>query len=117
MEGMVIMLEFYKNKKILITGHTGFKGSWLCKILSMAGADVIGVSLEPENDISLYNILKLDNEIKSIILDIRNLDELKKVFIENEPEIVFHLAAQPLVRESYKNPVYTYETDVYKRQR
>ena len=112
MEGMVIMLEFYKNKKILITGHTGFKGSWLCKILSMAGADVIGVSLEPENDISLYNILKLDNEIKSIILDIRNLDELKKVFIENEPEIVFHLAAQPLVRESYKNPVYTYETNV-----
>ena len=106
------MLEFYKNKKILITGHTGFKGSWLCKILSMAGADVIGVSLEPENDISLYNILKLDNEIKSIILDIRNLDELKKVFIENEPEIVFHLAAQPLVRESYKNPVYTYETNV-----
>ena len=106
------MLEFYKNKKILITGHTGFKGSWLCKILSMAGADVIGVSLEPENDISLYNILKLDNEIKSIILDIRNLDELKKVFIENEPEIVSHLAAQPLVRESYKNPVYTYETNV-----
>ena len=78
MEGMVIMLEFYKNKKILITGHTGFKGSWLCKILSIAGADVIGVSLEAENDTSLYNILKLDNEIKSIILDIRNLDELKK---------------------------------------
>ena len=72
------MLEFYKNKKILITGHTGFKGSWLCKILSIAGADVIGVSLEAENDTSLYNILKLDNEIKSIILDIRNLDELRE---------------------------------------
>ncbi len=106
------MLEFYKNKKVLVTGHTGFKGSWLCKILSIAGADVIGVSLEPESDISLYNILKLDNEIKSVISDIRNLDELRKVFIENKPEIVFHLAAQPLVRESYENPVYTYETNV-----
>ncbi len=106
------MLEFYKNKKVLVTGHTGFKGSWLCKILSIAGANVIGVSLEPENDISLYNILKLDNEIKSVILDIRNLEELRKIFIENEPEIVFHLAAQPLVRESYENPVYTYETNV-----
>ncbi len=106
------MLEFYKNKKVLVTGHTGFKGSWLCKILSIAGADVIGVSLEPESDISLYNILKLDNEIKSVISDIRNLEELRKVFIENKPEIVFHLAAQPLVRESYENPVYTYETNV-----
>jgi CDP-glucose 4,6-dehydratase len=112
MEGLVIMLEFYKNKRVLVTGHTGFKGSWLCKILSIAGADVIGVSLEPDSDLSLFNILDIKNDIKSIILDIRKLDELKKVFIKNKPEIVFHLAAQPLVRESYNNPVYTYETNI-----
>ncbi len=106
------MLEFYKNKRVLVTGHTGFKGSWLCKILSMAGAEVVGVSLEPDSDLSLFNILDIKNNINSVILDIRKLDELKSVFMENKPEIVFHLAAQPLVGESYNNPVYTYETNI-----
>lgn len=112
MEGVVIMLEFYKNKRVLVTGHTGFKGSWLCKILSMAGAEVVGVSLEPDSDPSLFNILNIKNNINSVILDIRKLDELKSVFMENKPEIVFHLAAQPLVGESYNDPVYTYETNI-----
>lgn len=106
------MLEFYKNKKVLVTGHTGFKGSWLCKILTIAGADVVGVSLEPDSNASLFDILDIKSEITSVILDIRNLEELKVVFEENKPDIVFHLAAQPLVRDSYENPVYTYETNV-----
>ena len=106
------MLEFFKNKKILITGHTGFKGSWLSRILILAGAKVCGYSLEPETDPNLFNILDIEDNIKHIIGDIRDLDKLKKTFDEFEPEIVIHLAAQPIVRESYDKPVYTYETNV-----
>lgn len=112
MEGMVNVLEFYKNKKVLVTGHTGFKGSWLCKILTLAGANVIGIGLEPVDDICLYNILNIKKDINSIICDVRDLNALKKIFTKYKPEIVFHLAAQPLVGESYINPVYTYETNV-----
>lgn len=113
MEGMEIdMLEFYKNKKVFITGHTGFKGSWLSKILLMSGADVCGYSKEPNTEPSLYDIFNLQNHMKSIIGDIRNLEEIKKQIEIFKPEIVFHLAAQPIVRESYKDPVYTYETNV-----
>ena len=106
------MLEFFKNKKILITGHTGFKGSWLSRILILAGAKVCGYSLEPETDPNLFNILDIEDNIKHIIGDIRDLDKLKKTFDEFEPEMVIHLAAQPIVRESYDKPVYTYETNV-----
>ena len=105
-------LDFYKNKKVLITGHTGFKGSWICKVLLMAGAKVTGYSLEPPTDPSLFDICKIKDDMNSIIKDVRNLEDLKKVFEETEPEIVIHMAAQPLVRESYNNPVYTYETNV-----
>lgn len=105
-------LEFYKGKKIFVTGHTGFKGSWLCKILSSAGAEVTGYSLEPATEPSLYNIASIDKDVCSIIGDIRDLDSLKNIFDAVQPEIVFHLAAQPIVRDSYKNPVYTYETNV-----
>ena len=106
------ILNFYKGKKVFITGHTGFKGSWLCKILSDAGADVTGYALLPETDLSLYEILHIENKINSVIGDIRNMDHLKAAYDEAQPEIVFHLAAQPIVREGYKNPRYTYETNV-----
>jgi CDP-glucose 4,6-dehydratase len=105
-------LEFYKNRKVLITGHTGFKGSWMCEVLRMAGADVTGYALEPPTQPSLFDLCRLENKINSIVGDIRDLEHLKAVFNEAKPEIVIHMAAQPIVRESYKNPVYTYETNV-----
>lgn len=105
-------LNFYNGKKVLITGHTGFKGTWLTKILVNAGAIVTGYSLESEKTISLFELAELKSQIKHIKGDVRDLERLKRVFSEVQPEIVFHLAAQPIVRESYKNPVYTYETNV-----
>ena len=110
---MVSMLNnFYKNKNVLITGHTGFKGSWLSQILSNWGANVTGYSLNPPTEPNLYTILNLNSKINSINGDVRDLNKLNEVFSEIEPEIVIHMAAQPLVRESYENPVYTYETNV-----
>ena len=105
-------LEFYKNKKILITGHTGFKGTWLTKILLMAGANVTGYSLEAPTNPSLFETMGLEQEMNSIIGDIRDYKKLQKVFEDVQPEIVFHLAAQPIVRKSYDEPAYTYETNV-----
>lgn len=105
-------LSFYKNKRILVTGHTGFKGSWLCKILLMNGAKVVGYSLEPTSNPNLFSILGLGKQMISIIGDIRDLKKLNSVFDEFQPEIVFHLAAQPIVRESYREPVYTYDVNV-----
>lgn len=105
-------LNFYKGKKVLITGHTGFKGTWLCKILLMAGADVVGFSLEPNTNPSLFELSQISKEMESILGDIRDMDSLKAVFEEHQPEIVFHLAAQPIVRTSYEEPRYTYETNV-----
>lgn len=104
-------LEFYKDKKVFVTGHTGFKGSWLCRILLNAGAIVTGYSLEPPTDPNLYSIAGLD-AMNSIIGDIRDYKTLFQAFEQAQPEIVFHLAAQPIVRDSYKNPRYTYETNV-----
>lgn len=106
------MKDFYNKKKVFVTGHTGFKGSWLCEILLSYGAEVVGYSLEPNTSPNLYTILNLDSKMKSIIGDIRDLDHLKRTFDEEKPEIVFHLAAQPIVIDSYENPVYTYETNV-----
>ncbi len=106
------MLEFYKGKKVLITGHTGFKGSWLCRILVNAGADVTGYSLEPPTQPNLFSICEVENKIRSVTGDIRDRKHLMQVFDEVQPEIVLHLAAQPIVRDSYKDPVYTYETNV-----
>ena len=105
-------LSFYKSKKVFLTGHTGFKGAWLCKMLVNAGAIVTGYSLEPPTEPSLFNIAAIENDVKSIIGDIRDYESLKKAFDEAQPEIVFHLAAQPIVRDSYKDPKYTYETNV-----
>ncbi len=104
--------DFYKNKKILITGHTGFKGSWLSLWLSLLGANVLGYSLEPETTPSMYNVLNLESCVESVLGDIRDRENLQRVFDKFQPEIVFHLAAQPLVRLSYFNPVTTYETNV-----
>ena len=105
-------LSFYKGKSVLVTGHTGFKGSWLCKLLSNMGANVTGYSLEPPTSPSLFEIGEIEKDVHSVIGDIRDYAKLKKVFDEAQPEIVLHLAAQPIVRDSYKAPVYTYETNV-----
>lgn len=105
-------LSFYKNKKVLVTGHTGFKGTWLCKVLINAGAHVFGYSLEPPTHPNLFGLSKIKKDMVSIVGDIRDFKHLKEVFDFYQPELVFHLAAQPIVRDSYKNPKYTYETNV-----
>jgi len=105
-------LSFYKNKRVLVTGHTGFKGTWLCRILVNAGAIVTGYSLEAITNPNLFELADISSKMNSIIGDIRDFDKLKKVFDEFQPEIVMHLAAQPIVRDSYKEPKYTYETNV-----
>lgn len=105
-------LSFYKGKKVLVTGHTGFKGTWMCMVLKQLGANVIGYSLEAPTNPSVFELTNMAEKMTSIIGDIRNLEALNKVFDEYSPEIVIHMAAQPIVRESYVNPVYTYETNV-----
>lgn len=104
--------DFYKGKRVLVTGHTGFKGSWLCRILINAGAVVTGYSLNPPTHPNLFSLASLEENMNSIIGDIRDIEHLSKVFDETQPEIVLHLAAQPIVRDSYKDPRYTYETNV-----
>lgn len=105
-------ISFYRGKKVFVTGHTGFKGSWLCFLLAKAGAKVMGYGLEAPTEPSLYEIAGIEQDVDSFIGDIRDYEKLYKAFKLAEPEIVLHLAAQPIVRESYKNPVYTYETNV-----
>ena len=105
-------LTFYNGKKVLLTGHTGFKGSWMSCLLLSLGAEVTGFSLEPPTSPSLFELCDLKNRMNSVIGDIRDLELLQKVFQETQPEIVIHMAAQPIVRESYKNPVYTYDVNV-----
>lgn len=110
---MATLLEdFYRGKRVFVTGHTGFKGSWMCKMLANAGAKVTGYSLVPSTNPSLFEIAELEKDIHSVIGDIRDFAALKKAFDEAKPEIVLHLAAQPIVRDSYKDPAYTYETNV-----
>lgn len=105
-------VSFYKEKKVFITGHTGFKGSWICKILKNAGAEVTGYSLAPPTQPSLFEIAGIEQDVRSFVGDIRDYAKLKAVFDKTQPEIVLHLAAQPIVRDSYRDPVYTYETNV-----
>lgn len=104
--------QFYKGKKVLLTGHTGFKGSWMCMILKELGAEVIGVSLKPPTAPSLYEIAGISEMVISYTADVRDLVLLQRIFEKEQPEIVIHMAAQPIVRESYKKPVLTYETNV-----
>lgn len=105
-------LEFFNGKKVFVTGHTGFKGSWLCRILVNAGAEVTGYSLEPPTTPNLFELAGLEGKMNSVIGDVRDYPHLKQVFDAAQPEIVLHLAAQPIVRDSYKDPRYTYETNV-----
>jgi len=105
-------LSFYKGKTVLVTGHTGFKGTWMCKLLQMHGADVVGYSLDPPTSPNLFHMTEIEKNMNSVIGDIRDLEHLLKVFDEFQPEIVVHMAAQPIVRESYQNPVDTYEINV-----
>ena len=105
-------LEIYKNKRVLITGHTGFKGSWLAVWLNMLGAKVTGYALDPKTDKDNFLLSKIGNQINDIRGDIRDKDKVYELFEKVKPEIIFHLAAQPLLIESYNEPAYTYETNI-----
>ncbi len=105
-------MNFYRGKRVLVTGHTGFKGSWMCRALVNAGAIVTGFSLTPPTKPSLFDMASIANGMDSVIGDVRDLAAMKACFERAKPEIVFHLAAQPIVRDSYKDPHYTYETNV-----
>lgn len=108
----MVNLDFYKGKRVFITGHTGFKGSWLCKILADAGAVITGYALSPPTNPNLFSICEIEDKIHSVIGDIRDYKNLFSAFKESNPEIVIHMAAQPVVRESYENPAYTYDVNV-----
>ena len=105
-------LDFYKGKRVLITGHTGFKGTWMCMLLVQAGAEVTGYALEPPTDPGVFVLSGIEQQIRSVTGDVRDLEHLQRVFDEVQPEVVIHMAAQPIVRESYRSPVYTYEVNV-----
>ena len=111
MENMGVILDLksaYSGKKVFLTGHTGFKGTWLLKILNDLGATVKGYALAPENEINLYTEIKGDSFCESDIKDLRDREALLKSLIDFQPDYVFHLAAQPLVRYSYDNPCLLY---------
>lgn len=110
--GRLMDLSFYNGKTVLVTGHTGFKGTWMCEVLKMQGAKVIGYALAAPTKPSLFDMTNMAEKMVSVDGDIRDLDHLNQVFDEYQPEIVIHMAAQPIVRESYVNPVYTYDTNV-----
>lgn len=109
---MNVKSDFFKNKRVFVSGHTGFKGSWMSVVLVNAGAHVVGYSLEPSDSPNLFDLCGVKDQIEHIIGDIRDLDHLKEVFDKYQPEIVIHMAAQPLVRKSYEDPVLTYSTNV-----
>lgn len=110
--GGLMDFSFYKGKRVLITGHTGFKGAWMCRILVDAGAVLTGYSLEPPTEPNLFSLAGVEEHMTSVIGDVRDLAHMMRVFDAAQPEIVLHLAAQPIVRTSYEQPVYTYETNV-----
>ncbi len=113
MESLEMTLQkFYKNKKILITGHTGFKGAWLSNILHLWGADVVGIALPPPTKPSLFEALNIQNKLKNHFVDIRDFKKIREILDTEKPKIVFHLAAQPLVRDSYVDPLSTISTNV-----
>ena len=103
---------FWRNKKVLVTGHTGFKGSWLCLWLHLLGCKVTGYALTPPTNPSLFELCTIDELVDSKIADIRDLQSLKVTILDASPDIVIHMAAQPLVRDSYRDPVETYTTNV-----
>jgi len=105
-------MNFWRGKKVFLTGHTGFKGSWLCMWLNSLGARVTGYALEPPTTPSLYELARVGDLVTSIIADVQDLDRLKTEMVSASPDIVIHMAAQPLVRDSYKIPVETYSVNV-----
>ena len=111
-EGLVLNPAFWQGKRVLLTGHTGFKGSWLSLWLQSLGAQVVGYALAPPTTPSLFDAADVDRGMTSLLGDIRDLAQLQAVFTDHRPEIVIHMAAQPLVRYSYQNPVETYATNV-----
>ncbi len=104
--------SFYRGKKVLVTGHSGFKGSWLSHMLLKAGCEVVGYSLRPSTEPSLFAASGLSKRVKSVFADIRSYASVAKTVREERPDIVIHMAAQPLVRESYERPRYTYEANL-----
>lgn len=113
MESLELSKNFWKNKKVLITGHTGFKGSWLSLYLYLKGAKIFGYSLRQKQKFAIYNILKLDKIfVKSQIANINNKSKFLKFFKSSDPDLAIHMAAQPIVIDSYKNPVATYQTNI-----
>jgi CDP-glucose 4,6-dehydratase len=112
MEGLGMTPNFWFGKRVFVTGHTGFKGSWLCLWLSSLGAKVVGFSLPPVGEPNLFDLAKVKEVMVNIEGDIRNIDQLNKALLTSQPEIVFHLAAQSLVRPSYVDPLLTYQTNV-----
>ena len=112
MSGAIADLSFYRGKRVLVTGHTGFKGTWLSKILTGAGAEVLGYSRCSEKDPNFFELSGVESELEHVRGDVRDYAHLQSVFDDYKPEIVFHLAAQPIVRESYAAPLETYETNV-----
>lgn len=104
--------DFWKNKKVFLTGHTGFKGSWLCLWLYSLGADVVGYALQPPTGPGLFNLCNIEGIVASMISDIRDAGKLTNAIADTKPEIVIHMAAQPLVRYSYENPTETYSVNV-----
>lgn len=114
LEGLVIGMDlsYYNGRRVFVTGITGFKGSWLCCVLQNLGAKVAGYGLAPNTNPALFNLLHLSDSSNTTIADIRDKEALRKVFDSFRPEVVLHLAAQPIVRDGYKQPVYTYETNV-----
>ena len=108
----LLLNKFWKNKRVFLTGHTGFKGSWLSIFLNLLGAEVKGYSLKPEQKVNLFDLANISNLISSSIIgDIRDYKKLKKSIFRFSPDFVIHMAAQPLVRNSYVNPKYTYEVN------
>lgn len=108
---LTYLKQYFQGKKVFLTGHTGFKGTWMLQILSTLGATVKGYSLSPENNYDLYVQINGDALCESIIDDIRNVDNLQKEILQFEPDYIFHMAAQPIVLEGYRNPLYTFEVN------
>lgn len=106
------MTNSFKNKKVLVTGHTGFKGSWLTMWLNMLGAKVVGIALDPDQPNGAYNAMKIGSMCYDLRQDINDLNAVKNIFTKHQPEIVFHLAAQPLVLDSYQKPIETLQTNI-----
>ena len=108
----MLNLDWYKGRRVLVTGHTGFKGSWMCRLLKKAGAEVTGYALDAPTDPSLFALSSLAEDMHDVRGDVRDLERMQNVFQQARPEVVIHLAAQPIVRESYREPRLTYETNV-----